>query len=93
KQERPRKERQEIVDLAKYLDKKIIVNFSGGRQAVGTLKGYDKLMNLVLEDVEESIEGTTRSLPRIIARGPLLTSIAPLDGTEVINNPFTKTDE
>lgn len=27
---------------------------------IGTLKGYDQLMNLVLDDVKEAIHGTTR---------------------------------
>jgi U6 snRNA-associated Sm-like protein LSm7 len=74
--ERPKKEN--ILDLAKYLDKAIIVKFNGGREGKyeqprqdqnkqtnaetnktvrGTLKGYDALMNLVLDEVEESLRG------------------------------------
>jgi len=29
----------------------------GGRQVEGTLKGYDQLLNLVLDNVEEYIHG------------------------------------
>ncbi|POS86094.1 hypothetical protein EPUL_004439 [Erysiphe pulchra] len=57
--ERPKKEN--ILDLGKYMDKKISVKMSGGREVVGVLKGYDALMNLVLDDVEESMHGTLRS--------------------------------
>lgn len=53
--ERPRKEN--ILDLSKYMDKKVNVKFNGGRECSGTLKGYDALMNLVLDDVEEVMRG------------------------------------
>ena len=61
----------------------------------GTLKGYDQLMNLVLDDVKESLrddEGntTTRPLGLIVARGTLLVLISPVDGSEEIANPFTQ---
>ncbi|CRK48925.1 hypothetical protein BN1723_020687, partial [Verticillium longisporum] len=39
------------------MDKKITVKFNGGREVTGTLKGYDALMNLVLDDVEEVMRG------------------------------------
>lgn len=55
KTERPRKEN--ILDLSKYMDKKVNVKFNGGRECSGTLKGYDALMNLVLDDVEEVMRG------------------------------------
>lgn len=34
-----KKKKETILDLAKYLDKKIRVKFSGGREASGVLKG------------------------------------------------------
>lgn len=90
-QEKPKKEN--ILDLAKYVDKQINVKFNGGREIVGTLKGYDQLMNLVLDDVKETMrddEGneTTRPLGLIVARGTLLVLISPVDGSEEIENPF-----
>jgi len=39
------------------MDKKICVKFTGGREVTGTLKGYDALMNLVLDDVDEVVRG------------------------------------
>ncbi|KAM0470049.1 hypothetical protein ACHAPX_010140 [Trichoderma viride] len=89
--ERPKKEN--ILDLAKYLDKAIIVKFNGGREVRGTLKGYDALMNLVLDEVEESLRDdqgneTTRSLGLVVVRGTLLVLISPADGSEEIPNPF-----
>ncbi|KAF5019085.1 hypothetical protein F66182_8925 [Fusarium sp. NRRL 66182] len=61
-QERERPKKENILDLAKYMDKQITVKFNGGREVKGTLKGYDALMNLVLDDVHEVVRGTTRNI-------------------------------
>ena len=74
-------------------------------------------MNLVLDDVKETLRGpknpalrlrlavvadgeaddegntSTRSLGLIVARGTLLVMIAPVDGSEHIENPFNNNDE
>ncbi|GFF41722.1 U6 snRNA-associated Sm-like protein LSm7 [Aspergillus udagawae] len=95
-QEKPKKEN--ILDLSKYMDKEVKVKFNGGREVTGMLKGYDQLMNLVLDDVKESMrddEGneTTRSLGLIVARGTLIVLISPADGSEEIANPFVQQEE
>lgn len=59
----------------------------------GTLKGHDALMNLVLDEVEETLrddEGneTTRPLGLVVARGTLLVLVSPCDGSMPIPNPF-----
>ncbi|KAL4750731.1 hypothetical protein BDW72DRAFT_193667 [Aspergillus terricola var. indicus] len=95
-QEKPKKEN--ILDLTKYMDKEVRVKFNGGREVSGILKGYDQLMNLVLDDVKESMrddEGneTTRSLGLIVARGTLIVLISPADGSEQIANPFVQAEE
>lgn len=64
----------------------------------GSLKGYDQLMNLVLDEVKETMrdeEGneTTRSLGLTVARGTLIVLIAPMDGSEEIANPFAPAQE
>ncbi|KAI1818500.1 like-Sm domain-containing protein [Poronia punctata] len=97
-QERERPKKENILDLSKYMDKKITVKFNGGREVTGTLKGYDALMNLVLDDVEEIMrddEGkeATRSLGLVVARGTLLVVISPLDGSEEIENPFAQQND
>lgn len=94
--ERPKKEN--ILDLSKYMDKEITVKFNGGREVVGTLKGYDQLMNLVLDDVKEVMrddEGneSSRPLGLIVARGTLLVLISPVDGSEEIANPFVQAED
>ncbi|PYI31946.1 U6 snRNA-associated Sm-like protein LSm7 [Aspergillus indologenus CBS 114.80] len=95
-QEKPKKEN--ILDLNKYMDKEVRVKFNGGREVTGILKGYDQLMNLVLDDVKEGMrddEGneTTRSLGLIVARGTLIVLISPADGSEEIANPFVQPEE
>ena len=73
--EKPKKEN--ILDLTKYMDKQVNVKFNGGRESkcslhmasaatdlvsvIGTLKGYDQLMNLVLDDVKETMRGELQS--------------------------------
>lgn len=59
------------------------------------LKGYDQLMNLVLDEVKEKLRDETgelteqtRDLGLVILRGPILLCIQPVDGSEVIENPF-----
>ncbi|KAI0092263.1 hypothetical protein BDY19DRAFT_589924 [Irpex rosettiformis] len=58
----------------------------------GVLKGFDQLLNLVLDDVEENIqtenETTARSLGLVVLRGPTITLLSPVDGSEEIANPF-----
>ena len=72
--EKPKKEN--ILDLGKYIDKEISVKFNGGREGqcaprfrrteltstvTGTLKGYDQLMNLVLDDTKELMRSECRT--------------------------------
>ncbi|WPH03500.1 Hypothetical protein R9X50_00638000 [Acrodontium crateriforme] len=51
------RKKENILDLTKYMDKEITVKFNGGREVTGTLKGYDQLMNLVLDNVKEITRG------------------------------------
>ncbi|ROV94893.1 hypothetical protein VSDG_07075 [Cytospora chrysosperma] len=93
---RPKKEN--ILDLSKYSDKRITVKFNGGREVTGVLKGYDPLMNLVLDEVKETMrddEGkeTTRDLGLTVARGTMIVLISPVDGSEEIANPFAQTED
>jgi len=94
----PDRKKENILDLTKYMDKEIMVKFNGGREVTGTLKGYDQLMNLVLDDVKESTRDeqgntSTRSLGLLVARGTLLVLISPVDGSAEIANPFVQPDD
>jgi len=99
REDKPKKE--SILDLSKYQDKQVRVKFAGGREVVGLLKGYDPLLNLVMDDVEEYIRdpdtgvssSTTRKLGLVVIRGPSLVLISPVDGSEEISNPFMQNEE
>ncbi|KAI0776792.1 U6 snRNA-associated Sm-like protein LSm7 [Trametes elegans] len=86
--------REAILDLAKYANERIRVKFTGGREVTGVLKGYDQLLNLVLDEVQENVQtgsegqSTTRNLGLVVLRGPTITLLSPVDGFEEIANPF-----
>ncbi|QRW17021.1 U6 snRNA-associated-like-Sm protein LSm7 [Rhizoctonia solani] len=85
--------REAILDLSKYQDERIRVKFTGGRQVTGVLKGYDQLLNLVLDDVQEERQEPTphtRALGLAVLRGPTITILSPVDGSEEIENPFAQ---
>uniref|UniRef100_A0A8C1YE13 LSM7 homolog, U6 small nuclear RNA and mRNA degradation associated n=1 Tax=Cyprinus carpio TaxID=7962 RepID=A0A8C1YE13_CYPCA len=54
-QDKDKKKKESIFDLSKYIDKHIRVKFQGGREASGVLKGFDPLLNLVLDGTTEYI--------------------------------------
>ncbi|KAI1230430.1 hypothetical protein IHE44_0009887, partial [Lamprotornis superbus] len=51
--DKEKKKKESILDLSKYIDKTIRVKFQGGREASGVLKGFDPLLNLVLDGTIE----------------------------------------
>ncbi|GAA5987864.1 hypothetical protein JCM11641_003513 [Rhodosporidiobolus odoratus] len=93
-----RPKREAILDLSKYVDKQIRVKFTGGREVTGTLKGFDQLLNLVMDELEETVKDPetgaavvpprSRSLGLAVLRGTSLVVISPLDGSQEIANPF-----
>ncbi|KAI9005065.1 U6 snRNA-associated Sm-like protein LSm7 [Hyaloraphidium curvatum] len=91
--------KQSILDLSKYVDKKVRVKFTGGRECIGTLKGYDPLLNLVLDETEEFIRDPqdhsklldeTRSLGLVVCRGTSVILICPTSDFVQIANPFAQ---
>jgi U6 snRNA-associated Sm-like protein LSm7 len=63
----------------------------------GVLKGYDTLVNLVLDDCLELLRDPedpykttdqTRKLGLVVCKGTSVTLIHPSEGTEEIANPF-----
>ena len=81
------------IDLEQYRDKSVQVKLMGGRQVTGILKGFDPLLNLVLDHSVETIRRfdepeTSRSLGLLVCRGPSVLVISPSDGSAEIENPF-----
>lgn len=46
-----------VLDLQKYLDQGVRVKLQGGREVHGVLKGFDPLVNVVLDECIEFIRG------------------------------------
>eukprot|EP01083_Nonionella_stella_P172989 595286_1 len=96
------KKNQSILDLKKHVDQQVRVKFQGGREVIGTLKGYDQLVNLVLDSVKEIIRdpndpykltNKTRDLGLVVCRGTSVMCICPSKGFEEIQNPFMVLNE
>lgn len=49
--------RASILELASMMDSIVRVKCLGGRELQGTLRGYDELVNLVLDDCDEFLRG------------------------------------
>ncbi|PNX47222.1 MAG: RNA-binding protein [Thermoplasmata archaeon M9B1D] len=62
--------------LEKSMNQKLILLLKDGRMIEGKLTGYDEYMNMVLDDVEETIEENKRRLGTIILRGNNVVSIS-----------------
>lgn len=99
--QKEKKRKESILDLSKYLEKNIRVKFAGGRECAGTLKGYDPLLNLVLDNTTEFLRDPddpyklmedTRLLGLVVCRGTTVVLICPVDGMESIANPFVAQD-
>lgn len=46
-----------IIDLSRLADQQVMVRLTGGRQVQGILKGWDSLLNLVLDQAVEQLRG------------------------------------
>ena len=63
--------------LNKSRDKRIIVELKNDKQYIGKLKSFDIHINIVLEDVEERVNGeATRKLGVVFIRGDTITIIS-----------------
>ena len=63
--------------LNKVRDKRIIVDLKNNKQFTGKLKSFDIHINVVLEDVEERMNGEmVRKLNTVFIRGDTITVIS-----------------
>ena len=94
--------KKSVLDMAKYMDKEVRVKFMGGRECVGVLKGYDALLNLVLDETKEFLKDPddpyrlldeTRALGLTVLRGTSVMLVCPTEGFEEIANPFLEGEE
>lgn len=50
-------QQQSILELSKMMDSVVRVKCIGGRELQGILRGYDDLVNLVIDDCDEYLRG------------------------------------
>ena len=84
------------------MDSTVRVKCLGGRELQGILRGYDDLVNLVLDECDEflrdpndpqRVTDDTRKLGLVVVRGTQVSLVSPQDGVEEIANPFVAGDE
>lgn len=94
--------KESILELSKLMDNTVRVKCIGGRELKGILKGYDDLVNLVLDDCDEyirdkddlsSITNETRKLGLVVIRGTQVSLVCPEDGMDEISNPFVVNED
>ena len=61
--------------LDRMLQQRVSIVLKDGRTLLGRLVGADEHLNLVIDDTQESVEGTTRRLGRIVLRGSSVISL------------------
>lgn len=63
--------------LNKSRDKRVLIELKNNKQYIGKLKSFDIHINIVLEDVEERVNGElTRKLSTLFIRGDTITVIS-----------------
>ncbi|KAL4490420.1 hypothetical protein ABPG72_002630 [Tetrahymena utriculariae] len=94
--------KESIINLSQYIGKDIRVKFQGGREVTGVLKSFDNQLNMILDDCIETIRDKSdpylmtdqkRKLNLVVVRGTLVSTIFPMSGTEIIENPFLSMEE
>ncbi len=44
------KAKENVIDLQRLMNQKVMIKFNGGREVVGVLKGFDPTLNVVIDD-------------------------------------------
>lgn len=81
-----------IIDLEPLLNTEVTVRMVRGRSVVGTLVGYDQLMNVVVADATVTVPGeageeSKEKLNKVVCIGRSIACFEPMSGYEVIENP------
>ncbi|KAL1583816.1 hypothetical protein WHR41_07181 [Cladosporium halotolerans] len=73
-------------ELKKYLDKRVEVQLNGSRKVMGTLRGYDVFLNIVLDEATESKpSGEKTRLGMCVIRGNSVVMLEALDRIDADN--------
>lgn len=64
-----------IPDLTPYMNKRLSLQLNGSRVVVGTLKGFDLFLNVVLEDSVEESKGEVIKIGTAVIRGESIVAL------------------
>lgn len=85
------------MDLKEHVNKRVHVKFQGGREVTGLLRGYDQLVNIVLDETTEylrdpnnpgAMSDKTRELGLVVCRGTSVMLVCPAEGMIETANPY-----
>ncbi|KAL5994925.1 hypothetical protein ACLOJK_024982 [Asimina triloba] len=66
-------------DLKKYMDKKLQIKLNANRVVVGTLRGFDQFMNLVVDNTVEVNGNEKNEIEMVVIRGNSVVMIEALE--------------
>ncbi|OWM82537.1 hypothetical protein CDL15_Pgr002112 [Punica granatum] len=69
-------------DLKKYMDKKLQIKLNANRMVMGTLRGFDQFMNLVVENTVEVNGNERNDIGTVVIRG---NSVVTVEALEPVN--------
>ncbi|KAK2421431.1 Small nuclear ribonucleoprotein family protein [Trifolium repens] len=66
-------------DLKKYMDKQLQIKLNANRMIVGTLRGFDQFMNLVIDNTVEVNGNEKNEIGMVVIRGNSVVTIEALE--------------
>ncbi|XP_068664372.1 probable small nuclear ribonucleoprotein G [Aristolochia californica] len=66
-------------DLKKYMDKKLQIKLNANRVVVGTLRGFDQFMNLVIDNTVDLNSNEKNDIGMVVIRGNSVVMIEALE--------------
>ncbi|KAM0838330.1 hypothetical protein ACQ4PT_061040 [Festuca glaucescens] len=66
-------------DLKKYMDKKLQIKLNANRVVIGTLRGFDQFMNLVMDNTVEVNGDERNDIGMVVLRGNSVVMIEALE--------------
>ncbi|RWR90153.1 putative small nuclear ribonucleoprotein G [Cinnamomum micranthum f. kanehirae] len=66
-------------DLKKYMDKKLQIKLNANRAVVGTLRGFDQFMNLVIDNTVDLNSNEKNDIGMVVIRGNSVVMIEALE--------------
>ncbi|XP_022766094.1 probable small nuclear ribonucleoprotein G [Durio zibethinus] len=66
-------------DLKKYMDKKLQIKLNANRMVVGTLRGFDQFMNLVVDNTVEVNGNEKTDIGMVVIRGNSVVTVEALE--------------